>query len=107
MGTGYSHLAQVLLEQDKRDEAIAVMDAAARRGLASEGLLRQLGLTLAETGQHARALDILRPPAERPEPDPSTLNAYRSEERRVGKESSYRRGAHDVGHKGQSQRPKE
>ncbi|HZI63244.1 MAG TPA: tetratricopeptide repeat protein, partial [Thermoanaerobaculia bacterium] len=76
MGTGYSHLAQVLLEQDKRDEAIAVMDAAARRGLASEGLLRQLGLTLAETGQHARALDILRPPAERPEPDPSTLNAY-------------------------------
>jgi arylsulfatase A-like enzyme/Flp pilus assembly protein TadD len=76
MGIGYSHLAQVLLEQEKRDEAITLMDGAARRGLASEGLLRQLGLTLAETGQHARAMEILRPLAERAEPDPSTLNAY-------------------------------
>ncbi len=75
MAIGYSHLAQALLEQGERAKAIDVMEAAAKRGLASEALLRQLALTFAETGRAERAIAVARPLAERPDADPASLNA--------------------------------
>ena len=74
MAVGYSHLAQALLEQGQRAAAIDVMEAAAKRGLASEALLRQLALTFAETGRAERAIAVARPLAERPDADPASLN---------------------------------
>jgi arylsulfatase A-like enzyme/Flp pilus assembly protein TadD len=75
MSVGYSHLAQALLEQGERAKAIDVMEAAAKRGLASEALLRQLALTFAETGRAERAIAVARSLAERPDTEPASLNA--------------------------------
>lgn len=61
MGVGYTHLAQVLLESGQLDEALAVMLEANRRGVASESLLRQLGLTLAQAGRADEAVEVLTP----------------------------------------------
>jgi arylsulfatase A-like enzyme/thioredoxin-like negative regulator of GroEL len=61
MPLGQSLLAQALLESGRTDEALAAMEAARRRGAASATLLRQLGLTLAEVGRTAEAIELLRP----------------------------------------------
>lgn len=61
MPLGHSLLAQTLLQAGRRGEAIAVMEQARARGVASEALLRQLGLSLAEAGRVPEALAILQP----------------------------------------------
>jgi len=64
MPLGLSLLAQSLLESRRRAEALKVMRQARQEGLASEALLRQLGLTLAEDGKLAEALEVLQPLAD-------------------------------------------
>ncbi|HVT61416.1 MAG TPA: sulfatase-like hydrolase/transferase [Thermoanaerobaculia bacterium] len=64
MALGQSILAQALLQSGKKEEALAAMRQARGRGAASEALLCQLGLTLAETGRTGEALGVLQPLAE-------------------------------------------
>jgi arylsulfatase A-like enzyme/tetratricopeptide (TPR) repeat protein len=68
MPLGHSLLVQALLERGERgdrDEALAAMRRARAQGAVSDALLRQMGLTLAETGRTDEAIAILRPLAER------------------------------------------
>ena len=69
MALGHSLLAQGLLESGRSAEALEAMRRARAQGHASDTLLRQLGLTLAETGQPAEAIEVLRPLAATEEPD--------------------------------------
>ncbi len=69
MPLAQSLLAQALLSAGRRGEAIAAMQAARKQGHASGDLLRQLGLTLAESGEATAALEILRPLAATGAPD--------------------------------------
>jgi arylsulfatase A-like enzyme/Flp pilus assembly protein TadD len=69
MGIGYSFLSQALLEAGETVEAVAVMERARGAKLASEALLRQLGLSLAELGRAAEAVELLRPLAGTGDPD--------------------------------------
>ncbi len=73
MGTAYVYLAQVLLQADRLDEAVAVMEDGRRRGVGGAALARQLGLSLAEAGRHREALAALEPLAGSGDPD--VLNA--------------------------------
>ncbi|HVT17387.1 MAG TPA: sulfatase-like hydrolase/transferase [Thermoanaerobaculia bacterium] len=73
MPLGHTLLAQALLQGEHKDEALAVMRQAREKGVATDDLLRQLGLTLAETGRAEEALQVLRPLAGGGEP--SSLNA--------------------------------
>ncbi|MEO8503173.1 MAG: sulfatase-like hydrolase/transferase [Acidobacteriota bacterium] len=61
MPLGHSLLAQALLQAHKESDALVVMEKARTSGVASEPLLRQLGLTLAETGRAREALEVLAP----------------------------------------------
>jgi arylsulfatase A-like enzyme/Flp pilus assembly protein TadD len=61
MPLGHSLLAQALLETGRTREALEVMQQARARGVASDSLLRQLGLTLTEAGRTAEAIAILEP----------------------------------------------
>jgi arylsulfatase A-like enzyme/tetratricopeptide (TPR) repeat protein len=61
MTLGHSLLAQALLEGGKTGEALEVMEKARARKVASDSLLRQLGLTLAENRRTDEALEVLRP----------------------------------------------
>ncbi len=74
MGLGHSLLAQALLEADRTQEALEVMQKAKSRGAVTDSLLRQLGLTLSEMGRAGEAVEILRPLVAAD--DPQTLNAY-------------------------------
>lgn len=69
MPVGYSHLAQVLLQRGKLGDAIQVMEQARTRGVASDALLRQLGLALAQVGRGKEAVEVLRPLAVAGDPD--------------------------------------
>lgn len=69
MALGYSLLAQSLLEGDRTQEALTVMRDARAKGSASDSLLRQLGLTLAETGKAAEAIEVLRPLTKKGSPE--------------------------------------
>ena len=69
MALGHSLLANALLEAGRRAEALQVMEKARASGLASDALVRQLGLTLAETGRGDEAVAVLRPLAERGDVD--------------------------------------
>lgn len=73
MGIAQYYLAQVLLEDGRPREALEVMARAYRSGATTPGLVRQLGLSLADAGDFPRALEVLRPPAESGDPD--ALNA--------------------------------
>ena len=73
MPMGRSLLAQALLEKGETDEALAVMRQAREEGLASDALLRQLGLTLAANGAGKEAVEVLLPLAEAK--DPRSSNA--------------------------------
>jgi len=64
MPIGHSLLAQALLDAGQTTEAVSVMRQARSLGAASDALLRQLGLTLAEGGQSAEAAEVLTPLAE-------------------------------------------
>ena len=61
MPLGHALLAQALLESGERGEALRAMEAARSANAASEGLLLQLGLTLAESGRAAEAVALLAP----------------------------------------------
>lgn len=61
MALGQSLLAQALLEAGQPQAAIEAMSKALEIGATTPALVRQLGLTLAEAGQHARALEVLGP----------------------------------------------
>jgi arylsulfatase A-like enzyme/tetratricopeptide (TPR) repeat protein len=65
MPLGHSLLAEALLQSGRRDEALAAMREAQRRGVASDNLLCQLGLTLAELGRPEEGVEVLRPLAGR------------------------------------------
>jgi tetratricopeptide (TPR) repeat protein len=68
MPLGRSLLAQALLESGHTTEAMEVMRKAKADGVATESLLRQLGLTLSEQGKTEEALEVLRPMAATGEP---------------------------------------
>jgi arylsulfatase A-like enzyme/tetratricopeptide (TPR) repeat protein len=65
MPLGHSLLAEALLQSGRKQEALAAMLEARRRGAASDDLLCQLGLTLAELGRPAEGVEVLRPLADR------------------------------------------
>jgi arylsulfatase A-like enzyme/tetratricopeptide (TPR) repeat protein len=65
MPLGHSLLAEALLQSGRKEEALAAMREAQRRGVASDDLLCQLGLTLAELGRAEEGVEVLRPLAER------------------------------------------
>jgi arylsulfatase A-like enzyme/tetratricopeptide (TPR) repeat protein len=65
MPLGYSLLEEALLQSGNKQEALATMREAQRRGAASDDLLCQLGLTLAETGRPEEGIEVLRPLAAR------------------------------------------
>lgn len=69
MGVASYQLALVLLDAGRRDEALAVMSAAQRRGSATPALVRQLALTLAEAGRPEDAVGLMRRAAERGDVD--------------------------------------
>ncbi len=73
MPLGHSLLAQALLENGRTPEALEVMQQARARGVASDSLLRQLGLTLTEAGRTADAIAVLQPLARTGEPQ--SMNA--------------------------------
>jgi tetratricopeptide (TPR) repeat protein len=68
MSIGHSLLAQALLQSGRKQEALAAMRDAARRGAASDDLLCQLGLTLSELGRPEEGVEVLRPLAARGAP---------------------------------------
>jgi len=61
MPLAYEQAAIVLRDLARPREAIEVMETAVARGAADASLLRQLGLTLAEVGRAAEAVELLRP----------------------------------------------
>lgn len=63
MAVGHSLLAQILLETGALGEAIAVMERARALGTASDGLTRQLALSLVEAGRAPEAVELLEPKA--------------------------------------------
>lgn len=69
MAVGHTQLAQALLEAGRRDEAIAAMQNARKKGWAGPSLLRQLGLSLLEEGRPQEAASVLRPVAEGGDPE--------------------------------------
>jgi Flp pilus assembly protein TadD len=68
MPMGHALLAQSLLEAGQRDEALVTMLNSVRQGAATNGLLVQLGLTLAEAGRPREAIEVLRPLVAKMEP---------------------------------------
>ena len=76
MGPAYYYLAEILLAGERVAEAVAVMERARDLEAASPALLRQLGLSLSETGRFAEAVAVLEPLAA--EGDPRSLNALGS-----------------------------
>jgi Flp pilus assembly protein TadD len=68
MPMGYALLAQSLLESGARDEALAAMQEARQKNAATNGLLVQLGFTLAEAGRAPEAIAVLRPLVANKEP---------------------------------------
>ncbi|HEX3528761.1 MAG TPA: tetratricopeptide repeat protein, partial [Thermoanaerobaculia bacterium] len=75
MPLGHSLLAQALLENGQTGEALDVMRKARAAKVASDSLLRQLGLTLTETGKIPEALEILKPLSAAGDPTAATALA--------------------------------
>ncbi|MDX1630843.1 MAG: sulfatase-like hydrolase/transferase [Thermoanaerobaculia bacterium] len=73
LGVAYYYYSQILLEQDRPEEALEVLQASVDRGVATDAARRQLGLLLARSGRAERAVRLLRPLAA--DGDPATLNA--------------------------------
>jgi arylsulfatase A-like enzyme/Flp pilus assembly protein TadD len=71
MSTGYTHLAQVLLERGRPGEALEALQAGLQRGAVAPDLLRQLALLLAQSGRPQEGVELLEPLA--PAGDPETL----------------------------------
>ncbi|HEV2845909.1 MAG TPA: tetratricopeptide repeat protein, partial [Thermoanaerobaculia bacterium] len=85
MSMGHSLLSQSLLQAGRKREALDVMLNARKQGAISDSMLRQLGLTLAETGRSREALEVLQPLAEKVG-DPQSLNAYATALSEMGKQ---------------------
>ncbi len=68
MPMGHALLAQALLEAGSRQAALAAMERARKENVATDGLLVQLGLTLAEAGRAGEAITLLEPLAAKREP---------------------------------------
>jgi superkiller protein 3 len=64
MPLGYSFLAQALLEAGNTPGAVEVMNAARAKGVASESVMRQLALSLAELGRAVEGAALLAPLAQ-------------------------------------------
>jgi tetratricopeptide (TPR) repeat protein len=94
MGLGYYYLSQILLEQGQPQEAMEAMLEARRRGVAADSLLRQLALTLAETGRASEAVSILAPLADRGDAD--TLNALGTVLSEAGRQTEAEQALHRV-----------
>ncbi len=60
-GLVYIYLSNVLIEEGDPQAAITVMRKARELGVAGHELLRQLGLTLVDTGRPREALEVLEP----------------------------------------------
>lgn len=67
-------LAFFLTQDAKPDEAIHVLERRVETGRANDAVRIRLGLLLSETGRAQKAIDLLRPFADRTDPD--LLNAY-------------------------------
>jgi arylsulfatase A-like enzyme/Flp pilus assembly protein TadD len=67
-------LAFFLNQNEKPDEAIALLQREVAAGSANDAIRTRLGLMLSETGRAGEAVAVLRPLAERGDPD--VLNAY-------------------------------
>jgi arylsulfatase A-like enzyme/cytochrome c-type biogenesis protein CcmH/NrfG len=67
-------LAFFLAQNEKPDEAIAVLERKVAAGTANDAMRTRLGLLLSENGRAAAAVDVLRPLADGNDPD--VLNAY-------------------------------
>ncbi len=65
MPLGHSLLAEALLQSGHKREALAAMVDARQHGVASDDLLCQLGLTLAELGRPEEGVAVLQPLAQR------------------------------------------
>ena len=59
MAIAYEHLSEALREQGRVDEAILALESALANGVSHPGVLRQLGLSLAEVGRGAEAIRLL------------------------------------------------
>lgn len=67
-------LAFFLAQNERPDEAIHVLERRVQSGRANDAVRIRLGLLLSETGRSREAIDLLRPFADRTDPD--LLNAY-------------------------------
>lgn len=67
-------LAFFLAENERPGEAIAVLERRVATGRANDAVRIRLGLLLSETGRAAEAIELLRPFAQKG--DPEVLNAY-------------------------------
>lgn len=67
-------LAFVLQQKEKPEAAIATLEEAIRRGVATDAMKIRLGLVLSESGRAGDAVEVLAPFADRQ--DPEMLNAY-------------------------------
>ena len=59
MAIAYEHLSEALREQGRIDEAILALESALANGVSHPGVLRQLGLSLAEAGRGDEAIRLL------------------------------------------------
>jgi len=71
----YDRLAFVLRAAGRIDDAVKVLDGAARGGHADRALLRSLGSTLRDAGDLARSIAVLEPLAKEDAGDLQTLDA--------------------------------
>lgn len=67
-------LAFFLTQNERPDEAIHVLERRVQTGRANDAVRIRLGLLLSETGRSREAIELLRPFADRTDPD--LLNAY-------------------------------
>jgi arylsulfatase A-like enzyme/Flp pilus assembly protein TadD len=67
-------LAFLLAQNERPDEAIHVLERRVQSGRATDAVRIRLGLLLSETGRSREAIELLRPFADRTDPD--LLNAY-------------------------------
>ncbi|MDX1502998.1 MAG: sulfatase-like hydrolase/transferase [Thermoanaerobaculia bacterium] len=89
MRIAHYYLAQVLLQRGDLAGALEAMFAARARNAASPALLRQLGLSLAEAGRAAEAVEVLEPLAG--EDDPQLLQTLGVVYSEAGRQADARR----------------
>jgi arylsulfatase A-like enzyme/Flp pilus assembly protein TadD len=81
----YDRLAFVLRGAGRLDEAVAVLDSAARSGHADRSVLRSLGSALRDTGNVARSIAVLEPLVREDPSDLQSLDALGQALTRAGR----------------------